>query len=434
MDRRDFLKVVAGAGMSAALGGIHLSNARAATSPYIVVQLLGAGAWDTSMLCNPLPNLNTNNYANAAVNYISPPSSFNITQVGAFSVAPTSPTLISFMKKYSSRLMWINGLDGNSNNHFTGQSFAKTGLLPDGYPSLGALHSAINAPQLATGFASAGPSPTASITSLTPILDPTSIVSLVQGPTDIDLQNPNEYPRLQSQMQARQQRLQAKNNLPPRYADQMSRFAFLRDNAGSLDALPNAYADLLANVPNWTDPNEAAQNPNTHYANNVVGAARVGMAYVSAGMTVAFDTYSDLFDTHSQHDITHPTAIRQYFETFDFLIRAGDYLGISDRLIIVGASDFGRTPTYNGGGGKDHWPISGALVMVPGVGNRVIGATDDGLNALSVNQKTLAPDDSGVHMYTSHLQLALRRFIGVADSDLASQFPLAVEELDFFGA
>ena len=41
-------------------------------------------------------------------------------------------------------------------------------------------------------------------------------------------------------------------------------------------------------------------------------------------------------------------------------------------------SEIGRTPLLNGGGGKDHWPYTCAMICGPGItGGRVIGAFDD---------------------------------------------------------
>ena len=47
-------------------------------------------------------------------------------------------------------------------------------------------------------------------------------------------------------------------------------------------------------------------------------------------------------------------------------------------VVVVVASDFGRT-RYNGDGGKDHWPITSMMMMGAGIsGGRVIGQTDRG--------------------------------------------------------
>ncbi len=54
----------------------------------------------------------------------------------------------------------------------------------------------------------------------------------------------------------------------------------------------------------------------------------------------------------------------------DFLMEEAKKAGIDGQLIVVGASDFGRGPFYNGdgdGAGKDHWPITSLFAMGPGI-------------------------------------------------------------------
>jgi uncharacterized protein (DUF1501 family) len=96
--------------------------------------------------------------------------------------------------------------------------------------------------------------------------------------------------------------------------------------------------------------------------------------------------------------------------------------------VLTVGSDFGRTPYYNAGGGKDHWPIGSALFIQQGAswGNRVVGATDEGHNALNVNSATLAQDSSaaGVRIEPKHLQQTMRELAGVAQSSAAQSFPL----------
>jgi len=104
----------------------------------------------------------------------------------------------------------------------------------------------------------------------------------------------------------------------------------------------------------------------------------------------------------------------------------------------VMGSDFGRTPGYNSGNGKDHWPISSMMMMGPGIpGNRVIGGTDDRHGLHLVDPVTLAatgsPDTAqGTRLSIAHVHRALRNLGGVPD-DYKAAFPLAGEDLPIFG-
>jgi uncharacterized protein (DUF1501 family) len=53
---------------------------------------------------------------------------------------------------------------------------------------------------------------------------------------------------------------------------------------------------------------------------------------------------------------------------------------------VIAQSEMGRTPTYNSGNGKDHWPIGSIMFLGCGIrGNRVIGATDEGQFTVSIS-------------------------------------------------
>ncbi len=79
-----------------------------------------------------------------------------------------------------------------------------------------------------------------------------------------------------------------------------------------------------------------------------------------------------------------------------------------DEVVVVCLSEFGRTPAFNGSGGKDHWPYNSALVCGSGVkGNQVVGATDDALVGVPIDFATGLPSASGDMLGSEHLGTAL---------------------------
>jgi hypothetical protein len=85
-------------------------------------------------------------------------------------------------------------------------------------------------------------------------------------------------------------------------------------------------------------------------------------------------------------------------ELFDHLSRTpGQYSPyLLDEVVVVATSEFGRTPRLNGGGGKDHWPYGSAFVAGAGVnGGRMIGRTDPGLIAETIDYRTGQVSSSG---------------------------------------
>jgi uncharacterized protein (DUF1501 family) len=76
----------------------------------------------------------------------------------------------------------------------------------------------------------------------------------------------------------------------------------------------------------------------------------------------------------------------------EVLARLADGLeteALLDRTIVLVISEMGRTPVRNATGGKDHWPVTSALVFGgPVRGDRVIGGTTDALAPVGVNPTT----------------------------------------------
>jgi uncharacterized protein (DUF1501 family) len=115
-----------------------------------------------------------------------------------------------------------------------------------------------------------------------------------------------------------------------------------------------------------------------------------------------------------------------------YLWDTAEDLGIADRLTVLVASDFGRTPWYNEGNGKDHWPVGSALLMKYGAswGDRVIGLTDEGDDALAIDPVTLAQSSGGVVLTPSHVHTALRKIAGIDQHATARKYPFDVASVN----
>jgi uncharacterized protein (DUF1501 family) len=162
--------------------------------------------------------------------------------------------------------------------------------------------------------------------------------------------------------------------------------------------------------------------------------AQLAVVAFQAGVAVSVNMNIGGFDTHSDHDNQQTRQLMYLLRGIDYLISEATAAGIADKLYIVVGSDFGRTPYYNDGNGKDHWNITSMLFAGPGIqGGRTIGATDDKFKPRNVNPQTLAVDDGGKRIYTTDVHIALRRLAKVDSNPLAQQFPIAGEGLPLFG-
>ena len=108
-------------------------------------------------------------------------------------------------------------------------------------------------------------------------------------------------------------------------------------------------------------------------------------------------------------------------------------IGVAGKVIVLIGSDFGRTPGYNDGNGKDHWSVSSFMAMGPGiVGNRVVGASTASHKPLTVNPETLALDENGIRITPGHINTALRALAGIDNDILSAHYPLKEGLLPIF--
>jgi uncharacterized protein (DUF1501 family) len=162
------------------------------------------------------------------------------------------------------------------------------------------------------------------------------------------------------------------------------------------------------------------------------GQAEVATAAFASGVAVSANMHMGGFDTHGNHDQNHSRRLTELLEGLDHLWTQIELKNLQDKVTVVIGSDFGRTPFYNDNNGKDHWNVTSIMAMGAGVrGNRVVGATDDHVEALKINPQTLQVDPNGITLTPEHIHLALRRMAGVS-TELKTQFAISGTELNLF--
>ena len=88
-------------------------------------------------------------------------------------------------------------------------------------------------------------------------------------------------------------------------------------------------------------------------------------------------------------------------------------------------SELGRTPLLNAEVGKDHWPVTSAMLIGEQVdGGRVIGATDDAFGSRNVDLATGRVDDNGTPLRHSNLAAGILKLAGVDPEPHLSATPL----------
>ncbi|WP_437805254.1 DUF1501 domain-containing protein [Sorangium sp. So ce1078] len=424
MERRDFLKLASMAGLGVVAAG-SLSRDAAAAGPYsgpLFVHVHASGGWDPTSLCDPKGAMSAEEQqSREAMNrsYLNA----DIGSAGNIKYAPVGGNA-EFFKKHYSRLLVVNGIDTATNSHDAGVRNTWSGTLREGKPGFAALVAGVHGGALPMGFISnGGYDTTANLVAVTRVPD-TGLLQRLAYPNMIDPSNSENREQYHTDatmkriLEARQARhgLKLEQQRLPHVKQAMSTLFTSRVGQNELKQL----IQFL--------PEEFERESLRRQAQVALAAYRAGIC-VSANLTIGG------FDTHGNHDDSHIPRLTQICDGVDFLLTAAEEQGIADRIVIVVGSDFGRTPGYNDGNGKDHWNITSMMMVGAGIpGNRVIGATDERHNPLEVDPVTLEPKQGGVRITPGHVHKALRKLAGIADDPLVQRFPLSEEEdLPLFG-
>ncbi|MFT4705428.1 MAG: hypothetical protein ACI81R_003139 [Bradymonadia bacterium] len=418
LDRRSFLRLAAAAGCAVATPIIKPGQAFAEgpyEGPYWVTIHAGGG-WDPTLLCDPK--------GRATEADPDPVNMFmrdEIAEVGNFRVAPVEGHQ-EFFERHRERLMVINGIDAGTNSHTTGRMSVWSGGPEDTLPAFAALVASIQDRRAPASFLSyGGHSATAGLVPATRLPD-VSAIEEVAFPYLINASDPESAlftgdtrDRIRQANLARLERISNGSTLP-----REQRAANVLFDAQSSD---NSLRRLAERLPD----DIAGGNP-------LFSQAEVACASFAAGVSVSASLSVGGFDTHGDHDNRHTPRLQQVLEGVTYLMNEAERQGIADKLYVLIGSEFGRTPGYNDGMGKDHWSTTSMMLMGPGIpGNTVIGATDERQSPLMVDPGSLQLSESGTRIRPAHIHSALRRLAGIDQNVSSIAHPMADGPLPLFG-
>ncbi len=416
MKRREFLKLMSLTGAASSLPLSLAMQQAHADYPHtgtLVFNVHAGGAWDTSSFCDPKQRTDVNNWAN----------NNNARTAGNLSYAPFADNP-SFFNKYFQDMLVINGVDGKTNAHSAGVRHQLTGTLGSGFPTTEGLYSAIEGDGLPLAYIGQG--------ALTETSGGLIRYSRAGAGRIRDVSKPNTRfgntlffspSALDLVRQTHLQRADEKlaGDLLPKVKEKI---AELRDSQASANRL-NAFGDSL---PGNFDTQDLLGNNDYR-----VQLAHVALHAMSQGVSCSAAVESGGFDTHDDHDNRQAPAMARLTRLIDYIWTKATSYGIQNRLVVVVTSDFARTPFYNGGNGKDHWPVGSVVVMRKNVNwtNRVVGITDGTQGAVKINPNTLQEDSNGVTIEPKDVHQMLRQIIGINNNPIASQFDLGNSNINF---
>jgi uncharacterized protein (DUF1501 family) len=132
---------------------------------------------------------------------------------------------------------------------------------------------------------------------------------------------------------------------------------------------------------------------------------------------LAWDTH----DTNTDQAGFHETTFAGLTRLLDGLsARSGSTSGTTllDETVVVCYSEFSRTPKLNAALGKDHWPVTSAMVIGAGVkGGHAFGASTDAVEADTVDFSTGARSATGMTLMSNHFVAGVLALCGVTPAD-----------------
>lgn len=421
MERRNFLKLCGLAGMAVAAPvgavragkGVWGTNAPglAVYEGKLFLMLNASGGWDPTLLCDPKGGGPDNPEAINRTFDVG-----DIEEVGPFKVAPLEGHR-AFFEKYQQDLLVINGIDMQTNGHDSGQRHFWSGSLTEGTPSFAALAAAASGPDLPMSYLSfGGYAETGGLVARTRSGNTNALARLAFPAR----QDPEDENSTFHSERARELILDARREREDELLGEAS--LYRRENSMNLLFAARTGAGELKKLQEYL-PDELSQN-------QLERQAQVAIAAYRAGITVSANLSIGGFDTHGNHDDNHQPRMQSIVAGLDFVMEEAARQNVADKVVVVAGSDFGRTPRYNDGDGKDHWSVTSAVMMGAGIsGNRVVGATDGGQTPLSVNASSLDLDDGGIRIEPKHIHHALRRLADIEESEGSSLYPVVSDEL-----
>ena len=437
MLRRNFLKYTSAVAAMALLP----SSAQASTYTgplWVFVQ--ASGGWDPTSLCDPKGYLGeiddggnfvrennpmNNSYANTDIATSSSAQAIKYAPISGTDDNNTVYDFSTFFDTYGSELLVINGIDTQTNGHDAGRRYMMSGRLSEGYPAISALIAGINMPSSPLAFITAGGyDVTDGVVAGTRLSNMNAINELAfvnKRDETRDYTHDSVFARIREANAARTLRSISKQKLES-IKNLMNQYNLAHTGSNELAKLVEYLPDDI--------------NTHTDRNNAVFSQGRFAMAGYKAGLTSSVNINIGGFDTHGNHDASHIPRLARLLKGVDLLKQEAIMHGIENDVIFVIGSEFGRTPGYNGGNGKDHWSVSSMMFMGAGInGGRVIGSSTHRHSANALNLETLEEDSSGENITYAHINKALRKLAGIESNSLITQYyPLSgdIKEVDFF--
>lgn len=405
--RRDFMAASAATlGLGLGLGSLGVPRARAAVGPARnLVLVVAYGGWDTTYVFDPKPGVGT----------IDAPTG-DIVEIGGvqFFDDPSRPAARAFFEAYAERCTLINGLQVQSLVHADCSKRLLTGTQSDTNPDVGAITAFVHGSDRPVPYFVLGQTsysgPYASISARAGTANQLgTLIDLQYGYPADGITVPNllddaELGLVRQHVAARAERERAARGLLGSNKDRIEAFIASLGRGDVLRSIgPVGGLDYTRDL--------GVQ------AGLAVDAIDRELSWVVQIETGSFDTHTNNTEQVLPHEMLFAglAALVTALESRPAKSGGGTLL---DETVIAVVSEMGRTPLLNATGGKDHWPVTSAMLLGGGLpGGRVLGATTDMLSAEPIDLMSGAPSDGGVQLQYGNFAAGLLAAVGVEPED-----------------
>lgn len=424
MDRRDFLKFCSLTGLGvASLGVPGMMRTARADAPKFWVFVNAGGGWDPTMLCDPKGNEKNSEGFVVNNNF----SKDDIFTAGAIAY-PNIGNNQAFFDRFKDICTVLNGIDCETNGHDSGTRNTFGGRLNVNTPALPALLALALNPEMPFSFiTNGGYDYTDGVVASTRVNGGEGPLNDLIHPNRVyvDTNNFDNSPRFYEDAtvdlirKARDERLldlQKAQHLP-RHQNAMSMLYTSRLGMSEIKKIQE-YLDLIRNKIDFNSYGSGQ---------GLARQAQVAVAAYMAGLAQSVNLSTGGFDTHGNHDNAQQGAQDALRSGVMALYDIAEAVGCADDMFTVVGSDFGRTPMYNSGNGKDHWSVGSMLLLSPHIqGNRVIGATTDTQRYEKINLETLEVGGNGI-LKPGHVHKWIRQYAGIEEHPIVRRYPISVK-------
>jgi hypothetical protein len=196
----------------------------------------------------------------------------------------------------------------------------------------------------------------------------------------------------------------------------------LVQRAEGVEARGEAHIDQLARYAKAMAESDALKHQSLSFSTtrDPTEQANFAMDALSVGLSRCASIAHMDWDTHQDND---DRQTRRFGELFSLLTHIMDGLSsrlapsgvaLSEETVVVVISEMGRTPSINADLGKDHWPVTSALVVGPGFSTgRTVGGFDELFYGQPIDPDTAEVDAAGVDISAGAFGATLLQRAGV---------------------